>query len=156
MKNFTGNYFLWSRFHFLVIPTGANLNFLLRCTEQGRVCSFLLKERRMMFDNATNLYRKFGVAKRRDLRFRGPFDEMFFDGAKRFTDLSGEQQSVRGVEGPQGYLSYSCRSYPFHHRTHSLRNTTVFPPGREQALLAGRKVMFSGRVVEKLRTSPTI
>src|ERR1700751_5450198 len=23
MKNFTGNYFLWSRFHFLVIPTGA-------------------------------------------------------------------------------------------------------------------------------------
>src|ERR1700751_5823769 len=27
-------------------------------------------------------------AKRRDLRFRGPFDEMFFDGAKRPTHLS--------------------------------------------------------------------
>src|SRR5579859_3429518 len=56
----------------LVIPTGANPNFLLRCTEQGRVCAFLLKERRMMLYNATNLYRKFGVAERRDLRFRGP------------------------------------------------------------------------------------
>jgi len=40
-----------------------------------------LKERRMMFDNATNFYRKFGVAERRDLRFYGPFVEMFFDGA---------------------------------------------------------------------------
>src|ERR1700730_10776853 len=28
-----------------------------------------LKERRMMFDNATNFYRKFGVAEWRDLRF---------------------------------------------------------------------------------------
>ena len=28
-----------------------------------------LKERRMIFDNATNSYRKFGVAERRDLRF---------------------------------------------------------------------------------------
>ena len=63
----------------LVIPTGANPNFLLRCTEQGRVCAFLLKERRMMFDNATNLYRKFGVAERRDLRFRGPLLELSQD-----------------------------------------------------------------------------
>ncbi len=37
----------------------------------------------MMFDNATNSYRKFGVAERRDLRFRGPFVEMFFDRAER-------------------------------------------------------------------------
>jgi hypothetical protein len=37
-----------------------------------------LKERRMMFDNATKVYRKFGVAERRDLRFRGPlFCEIF-------------------------------------------------------------------------------
>src|ERR1700747_376298 len=30
-------------------------------------------------------------AKRRDLRFRGPFDEMFFDGAKRPTHLSDDR-----------------------------------------------------------------
>jgi hypothetical protein len=32
----------------------------------------------MMFDNATKVYRKFGVAERRDLRFLGPpFCEIF-------------------------------------------------------------------------------
>jgi hypothetical protein len=34
-----------------------------------------LKERRMKFANATNLNRKYGGAKPRDLRFRGPFLE---------------------------------------------------------------------------------
>jgi hypothetical protein len=32
----------------------------------------------MMFANATHFDRKSGVAERRDLRFRGPFVEMFF------------------------------------------------------------------------------
>ena len=44
MKNFTGNYFLWSRFHFLVIPTGAkrsggtcgSADPSLRCFSTGR------------------------------------------------------------------------------------------------------------------------
>ena len=36
----------------------------------------------MMFANATNVYRKSGGAERRDLRFYGPFVEMFFDGTK--------------------------------------------------------------------------
>jgi hypothetical protein len=36
------------------------------------------KERRMKFANATNLNRKSGGAKPRDLRFCGPFLEMFF------------------------------------------------------------------------------
>jgi hypothetical protein len=31
----------------------------------------------MVFANATNFYRKSGVAEGRDLRFRGPFLEMF-------------------------------------------------------------------------------
>ena len=35
-------------------------------------------ESRMRFANATKINRKSGVAKRRDLRFRGPFLEMFF------------------------------------------------------------------------------
>jgi hypothetical protein len=32
----------------------------------------------MKFASATNINRKSGVAERRDLRFRGPFLEMFF------------------------------------------------------------------------------
>jgi hypothetical protein len=40
-----------------------------------------LKERRMRSANAINVHRKSGVAERRDLRFRGPFVEMFFDRA---------------------------------------------------------------------------
>ena len=33
----------------------------------------------MLFASATNFHRKSGGAKRRDLRFHGPFVEMFFD-----------------------------------------------------------------------------
>ena len=33
----------------------------------------------MLFASATNLHRKSGGAERRDLRFYGPFVEMFFD-----------------------------------------------------------------------------
>jgi hypothetical protein len=41
-----------------------------------------LKERRMRSASATNLHRKSGGAKPRDLRFSGPFLEVFFDGAR--------------------------------------------------------------------------
>ena len=41
------------------------------------------KRRRMRPANATKLHRKSGGAKPRDLRFRGPFLEMFFDKPKR-------------------------------------------------------------------------
>jgi hypothetical protein len=44
-------------------------------------CAAFSKESRMKFANATNINRKSGVAERRDLRFRGPFVEMFFDRA---------------------------------------------------------------------------
>jgi hypothetical protein len=40
-----------------------------------------LKERRMRSANAIKVHRKSGEAERRDLRFRGPFVEMFFDRA---------------------------------------------------------------------------
>jgi hypothetical protein len=43
----------------------------------------------MKFANATNINRKSGVAERRDLRFRGPFVEMFFDRAKRSGEICG-------------------------------------------------------------------
>ncbi len=43
-------------------------------------CAPFFKERRMLFASATNFHRKSGEAKRRDLRFYGPFMEMFFDG----------------------------------------------------------------------------
>ena len=33
----------------------------------------------MLFASATNFHRKSGVAERRDLRFYGPFLEMFFE-----------------------------------------------------------------------------
>src|ERR1700743_2446078 len=39
-------------------------------------------------------------AKRRDLRFYGPFLDMFFDGAERLTDLSRDRRLWRGVEEP--------------------------------------------------------
>jgi hypothetical protein len=58
-------------------PTGANLDFLPRNTGQAAYAPSF-KKRRMMFANATNLYRKSGVAERRDLQFRRPFMEMFF------------------------------------------------------------------------------
>jgi hypothetical protein len=51
-----------------VIPTGANPDFLPRSARQSHVCAFLLRERRMKSANATNTYRKSGVAKGRDLR----------------------------------------------------------------------------------------
>src|SRR5579863_8741010 len=92
-----------------------------------------LKERRMMLDNATNLYRKFGVAKRRDLRFRGPFVEMFFDGAKRLTDLSREQRSVRGVEGPRRCLSCRCCSKLFNHPGPQVTIMLPAPDARSQS-----------------------
>ena len=47
-----------------------------------------------MFDNATNYYRKSGVAERRDLRFHGPFVEMFF-GSYRPRRLKNVQRAVR-------------------------------------------------------------
>jgi hypothetical protein len=40
-----------------------------------------LKERRMRSANAIKVRRKSGEAERRDLRFRGPIVEMFFDRA---------------------------------------------------------------------------
>src|ERR1700720_5038721 len=42
------------------------------------------------------------------------------------------QRSVRGVEGPQGYSSYPCCSYPFQHRSPHLADRHGFPRGREQ------------------------
>jgi hypothetical protein len=42
-----------------------------------------LKERRMRSVNATKFHRKSGGAKPRDLQFRGPFLEMFFDRTQR-------------------------------------------------------------------------
>jgi hypothetical protein len=51
-------------------------DFLPRCAGHGCVCAFPCKERHMKFANATNLNRKSGGAKPRDLRFcvsrRGP------------------------------------------------------------------------------------
>ena len=49
-------------------------------------------------------------AKRRDLRFYGPFLDMFFDGAKRLTDLSRDTALGREVEGPRRCLTCPCRS----------------------------------------------
>src|SRR5258708_30016862 len=46
-------------------------DFLPRCAGHGCVCAFPCKERRMKFANATNLNRKSGGAKPRDLRFCG-------------------------------------------------------------------------------------
>ena len=43
----------------------------------------------------------YNQAKPRDLRFYGPFVEMFFDGAKRLADLSRHERVLwRGVEEP--------------------------------------------------------
>jgi hypothetical protein len=50
------------------------------CQTRPRV-RLSLKERRMRSANAIKIHRKSGEAERRDLRFRGPFLEMFFDKA---------------------------------------------------------------------------
>ena len=42
-------------------------------------CAALCRESRMQIPNATGLHRKSGGAQWRDLRFSGPFLEMFFD-----------------------------------------------------------------------------
>jgi hypothetical protein len=40
----SGIHALWNRYPFLVIPTGANPDFLPRCARQGRVCAFLSRK----------------------------------------------------------------------------------------------------------------
>jgi hypothetical protein len=61
---------LSNRYLFLVIPTGANPDFLPRSARQGRVCAFLL--RKMGSVNAIKVHRKSGEAERKDLRFSPP------------------------------------------------------------------------------------
>jgi len=46
----------------------------------------------MRFANATNINRKSGGAKPRDLQFRGPLLEMFFDGAKQ-ANIEGQTEN---------------------------------------------------------------
>ena len=58
----------------------------------------------MRFANATNLDRKSGGAKPRDLQFRGPFLEMFFDRARVIASVEEigrvphVRNSVRGTK----------------------------------------------------------
>jgi hypothetical protein len=59
--------------------------------------------------NAINVHRKSGEAERRDLRFRGPFVEMFFDRA----------------EGPAVSLNPKRRSEPFRGQQGSLLRLQV-------------------------------
>ena len=47
----------------------------------------------MMFANATNINRKFGGAKPRDLQFCGPFLEMFFSSVVCHLKFTREPQS---------------------------------------------------------------
>jgi hypothetical protein len=53
----------------LVIPTGAYPDFLLSQLSATATYATLRKERRMNSINASNLYRKSGVAQWRDLQF---------------------------------------------------------------------------------------
>src|SRR6202043_3922626 len=57
-------------------------------------CAAFSKESRMKFARATNIYRKSGVAEWRDLRFRGPFVEMFFDRVPGFAILDNPQPDL--------------------------------------------------------------
>src|SRR5579859_701722 len=88
------DHFLRNRSPVLVIPpapacrgTGANPDPATLHWRRLRV-RLSVKESRMKFANATRIDRKSGVAQRRDLRFRGPFVDMFFDGARHQPESS--------------------------------------------------------------------
>src|SRR5882757_8530007 len=90
-----------------------------------------LKERRMKSANAIKTYRKSGVAERRDLRFYGPFVGMFFDGAKRFADLSQTE----------GFIARS-------------RRTPAMPVDRCSWELSGRKLHRKIKKSQALSEAP--
>jgi hypothetical protein len=69
------------------------------------------KERRMVFANATNFYRKSGVAEGRDLRFSGTFLEMFsglsYETYKSWSGRRGSNPQPTAWEAATLPLSYS-------------------------------------------------
>ena len=59
-----------------------------------------LKERRMMFDNATNLYRKFGVAERRDLRCAIRVPQIYRSRLRKKRPTAKKQEAKKAVRAP--------------------------------------------------------
>jgi hypothetical protein len=79
-------------------------------------CAPFRKERRMDFAEATNLHRKSGVAKWRDLLFRGPLLEMFFD---------REVMGLRPTQGDENGGDCRVRSSGVAHFDHLIWPTWV-------------------------------